>query len=130
MSETIFTKIVTREIPADIIYEDATLLAFLDISPVAKGHTLLIVKQPYEWMQDVPDTDIAHAFITAKKLILAMKKSLACDYVQIAVTGKDVPHFHIHLIPKMLPDSPDFTKGPGYIEGEAAVYALKIKSAL
>ncbi len=98
--ETIFTKIINREIPATIVYEDASSLAFLDISPVAKGHTLLIPKKQYTWMQDTPDETIAELFVISKKIMKAMIQGLACDYVQVSVVGEEVPHFHIHIIPR------------------------------
>lgn len=98
--ETIFTKIINREIPATIVYEDDESIAFLDIGPVAKGHTLLIPKKQYTWMQDVPDETISELFITSKKIMKAMIQGLGCDYVQVSVVGEEVPHFHIHLIPR------------------------------
>lgn len=101
MNDTIFGKIIRGEIPATKVYEDEHFLAFLDINPVTKGHTLLIPKIPYGRIQMVPDEDIAKIFITAKKLVLTIIKALPCDYVQLEVVGKDVPdHFHIHLIPR------------------------------
>ncbi len=103
--ETIFTKIIKREIPASIIYEDEESIAFLDINPVSKGHALLITKEPYPWMIDVPDTLLANTFITAKKLMIKMKETLGCDYVQMSIVGKDVPHFHIHLMPRYFDDN-------------------------
>lgn len=100
--KTIFEKIIDREIPADIIYESDKSLAFLDIQPVEKGHILLISKKPYPWMTDVPQNEIAEIFIEAQKIMQIIKQTLPCDYVQLGVVGKDVPHFHIHLIPRYL----------------------------
>lgn len=100
--KTIFEKIIDREIPADIVYEDDISLAFLDIHPVTKGHTLLISKHPYQWMTDVPDKLLGELFVRAKKIMNTMKSNIGCDYVQVSVVGKDVPHFHIHLIPQTL----------------------------
>ncbi|MCC6520991.1 HIT family protein [Candidatus Nomurabacteria bacterium] len=98
--DTIFTKIINREIPATIVFEDDTSLGFLDIGPVAKGHTLLIPKKRYTWMQDTPDETISELFVTSKKIMKAMIQGLGCDYVQVSVVGEEVPHFHIHLIPR------------------------------
>lgn len=98
--DTIFTKIINREIPATIVFEDDTSLGFLDIGPVAKGHTLLIPKTRYTWMQDTPDETISELFVTSKKIMKAMIQGLGCDYVQVSVVGEEVPHFHIHLIPR------------------------------
>lgn len=128
--DTIFSKIIRGEIPATKIYEDNEALAFLDINPVSKGHTLLIPKEPHVWMQDVPDELLANLFVKAKKLMIAIKKGLECDYVQISVVGKDVPHFHIHLIPRFFDDGlPNFPT-VAYEENEMHTLALQITNAL
>jgi len=128
--KTIFKKIIDGEIPATTIYEDSDFLAFLDISPVVFGHTLLIPKKEYVWIQEMPDDEIGALFIQAKKLIQAIKKGVACDYVQLSVVGKDVPHVHIHLIPRNLDDGLEGWAGQKYKEDEMDTYAQKIKSAL
>lgn len=98
--DTIFTKIINREIPATIVYEDDESIAFLDINPVTKGHILLIPKTRYTWMQDAPDEVVADLFVQTKKIMKVMIQGLGCDYVQVSVVGEEVPHFHIHLIPR------------------------------
>lgn len=98
----IFCKIIKKDIPCDILYEDKNFLAFLDIYPFGKGHSLLIPKKHFIWMQEADDKIISEIFKKAKKIMLAMKKGLKCDYVQVLVLGKDVPHFHIHLVPRKL----------------------------
>lgn len=134
--KTIFEKIIDREIPADIVYESETSIAFLDISPVSKGHTLLVSKQPYPWMTDVPESEIGKIFIEAQHLMNALKKSLDCDYVQLSVVGKDVPHFHIHLIPRVIQtdhsDTPPEMRHhePYENDQEKNTYVTKIKNAL
>ncbi len=119
MNDTIFGKIIRKEIPATIIYEDEQFLAFLDINPVAKGHILLIPKDQYAWMQDAPDELIAAIFIKAKELMVVLKKALHADYIKLSIVGNEVPHFHIHLIPHIV-----------YEEGEMNTIAEKIISAL
>lgn len=99
MEKTLFQKIIDREIPADIVYEDDVCVGFLDISPVKKGHTLLVSKNPYPWVQDVPDEELSHMIIVSKKIIFGMKESIHADYVQVEIVGTEIPHFHIHLIP-------------------------------
>ncbi len=125
MNDTIFGKIIRKEIPATIVYEDEQFLAFLDINPAAKGDTLLIPKTQYRWMQDVPDQEIAAIFIKAKALMASLKNALDTDYVQLQIVGEEVPHFHIHLIPRMLGDN---IHGPHvtYAEGEATNIAERI----
>ena len=130
MEKTIFQKIIDREIPADIVYEDDKVIAFMDVHPVSKGHLLLITKIPYPWMQDVPDETLGYTFVKAKVLMDGMKKALECDYVQLSVVGKDVPHFHIHLMPRFLNDSLHGWPTVQYEESEKGVYAEKIKSSL
>lgn len=96
----IFCKIINKEIPCSFTYEDDKFIGFLDIKPKAPGHTLLIPKKHYEWMQETPDEVISEIFILTKSIMKKMIKETPCDYVQVNILGKDVPHFHIHLIPK------------------------------
>lgn len=127
--KTIFQKIIDREIPADIVYEDEHFFAFLDITPITKGHALLITKEPYEWIQDVPDETLGEIFVCSKKIIHAMKKSLECDFVSVLVEGIEVPHFHVHLIPSKAGTRNAMWNHTSYNEGEQAEYAEKIKNA-
>jgi len=129
-NKTIFGKIIRGEIPATKVYEDDLCLAFLDINPISKGHTLLIPKEPYVWMQDVPDELLSALCIQAKKLMKAMIAGLTCDYVQVTVVGKDVPHFHIHLIPQMRADDIPGGTTSTYQEGEAEDFAEHIRRAI
>lgn len=131
MNDTIFGKIIRGEIPATKVYEDDKFLAFLDIDPVTKGHTLLIPKEKYTWIHDVPNDLLAYSFVKAKEIILAMKKGIPCDYVQVGVVGKDVPHFHIHLIPRSFSEEVLQTSRPHTRysnQEEATLFAEKIKS--
>jgi histidine triad (HIT) family protein len=130
MENCIFCKIVKKEIPASIIYEDQNFLAFLDIQPVSDGHILIVLKKHIVWMQDTDDETIAEIFILAKKLMLAIKKGIKCDYVQVSVVGKDVPHFHIHLIPRYFGDGLPQFPTKKYVKEEAEEIAKKIISAL
>lgn len=91
---------IKGEIPCSKVYEDDKFFGFLDIKPVSEGHMLLIPKEHYPWMQDVPDEIIKDIFVTAKKLMIDMKERLKCEYIKVSIIGKDVPHFHIHLIPQ------------------------------
>ncbi|MEN9582920.1 MAG: hypothetical protein RL641_874 [Candidatus Parcubacteria bacterium] len=127
-NDTIFGKIIRREIPATIVYEDEESIAFMDIMPVAKGHLLYIPKAQYQWMQDVPDELLARMFVKTKKLMLAVKDGTNCDYVQISVVGKDVPHFHIHLIPRFYTDELHGWRTGSYAGDEMQTVADKIKT--
>ncbi|UCH13667.1 MAG: HIT family protein [Bacteroidales bacterium] len=96
---SIFTKIVKGEIPCYKIAEDDNFLAFLDINPLAKGHTLVIPKQETDYLFDLDDDLLAGLNIFAKKVAKAIDKVMDCKRVGIAVLGLEIPHAHIHLIP-------------------------------
>jgi len=96
---SIFTKIVKGEIPCYKIAEDDRFLAFLDINPLSKGHALVIPKEEIDYIFDIEDKMLADMNLFAKKIALAIDKSVECKRVGIAVVGLEVPHAHIHLIP-------------------------------
>lgn len=96
---SIFTKIINGEIPAYKVAEDENYLAFLDISPVAKGHTLVIPKKEVDYLFDLEDELYAGLQLFAKKVALGLKKAVPCVKVGVLVLGLEVPHAHIHLIP-------------------------------
>lgn len=96
---TIFSKIVAGEIPSYKIAENEEFYAFLDINPVAKGHTLVIPKKEIDYLFDIDDELLGRMMIFAKKIAVALKKATPCMRVGVAVMGLEVPHAHIHLIP-------------------------------
>ncbi len=96
---TIFTKIVEGQIPSYKIYEDEKFYAFLDIKPMAKGHTLLIPKQEVDYLFDIDDTMLSEMMVIAKMIAKAMEQAVSCTRVGMMVIGLEVPHAHIHLIP-------------------------------
>lgn len=96
---TIFSKIVEGSIPSYKVAEDDNYYAFLDINPLAKGHTLVIPKKETDYIFDIADDDFAGLFLFAKKVATAMKKCIQCEKVGIAVIGLEVAHAHIHLVP-------------------------------
>ncbi|MDD5528260.1 MAG: HIT family protein [Patescibacteria group bacterium] len=127
----IFCKIAAGEIPAAKIYENEKCLAFLDINPVAFGHILLIPQEHYQTMTDTPDDLVAYLFVKAKELMPKIKKAMAADYVSLSVVGVDVPHFHIHLIPRRFDDGlADFWPTKKYADDEMAEVADKIKEEI
>ncbi len=129
MSDCLFCKIVKGEVSSVKIYEDDDFLGFMNIYPVAKGHALLIPKNHVEWMQDCNDELISKSFVLTKKLMINMKDSLPCDYVQVNIVGDQIPHFHIHLIPRHFNDN--LAKWPTVSyngDTEMTDYANKIKS--
>ena len=107
---TIFSKIIAGEIPCYKIAENDQFFALLDISPLAKGHTLVIPKIENDYIFDLEDTVLAEMTIFAKKIALAMEKVITCKRIGVAVIGLDVPHTHIHLVPLNEIADLDFTK--------------------
>ena len=96
---SIFSRIVAGEIPCYKVAEDEKYFAFLDISPVAKGHTLVIPKHEVYYIFDLDDEEYAGLTAFAKKVAAAMKKVMPCKRIGVAVLGLEVPHTHIHLVP-------------------------------
>ena len=96
---TIFSRIINREIPAHIIAEDARYLAFLDIAPLAEGHTLVIPKKEVDYIFDLDDDLLGEMMIFSGKVAKAIEKAVPCKRIGVAVIGLEVPHAHIHLIP-------------------------------
>jgi len=96
---SIFSKIIAGEIPCYKIAEDERFYAFLDINPVAKGHTLVVPKKEVDYIFDVEDALLGDLMIFAKKVGLAIEKVVPCERIGITVLGLEVPHAHIHLIP-------------------------------
>jgi len=96
---SIFTKIVNGEIPAWKVSEDENFFAFLDIFPVAKGHTLVIPKKEVDYLFDLDDETYVGLQLFAKKVALGIKKAIPCKKVGVMVLGLEVPHAHIHLVP-------------------------------
>ncbi len=108
-SPTIFEKIIAREIPAHIIYEDDSYIAFLDIHPKAAGHTLVVPKTPYRWVWDTPN--IGEYFELVQKIALAQKKAFDVECVLSHVYGEEVPHAHVHLWPENAQEDPQDFEG-------------------
>lgn len=96
---SIFTKIVNGEIPSWKVAEDDNYFAFLDIFPVAKGHTLVIPKKEVDYLFDLDDETYAGLQLFAKKVALGIQRAIPCKKVGVMVLGLEVPHAHIHLVP-------------------------------
>lgn len=96
---TIFSKIISGEIPCYKIAETENCFAFLDISPLAKGHTLVVPKKEIDYIFDIEDKLLCELNIFAKQIAKAVQKAYPCPKVGIAVIGLEVPHAHIHLVP-------------------------------
>jgi histidine triad (HIT) family protein len=106
----IFCKIVAGEIPAHKVYEDDNFLAFLDIHPLAPGHTLVIPKEHHRWVWDVPEA--GDYFEVVKKVANALKTAFSTDFVLAKIVGEEIPHAHIWIYPdnKVAGDKLDFAE--------------------
>lgn len=107
---TIFSKIVSGELPAYIIAESIDYLAFLDISPLAKGHVLVIPKKEIDYLFDLDDELYTGLQLFAKIVAKGVEKAVPCKRVGVAVIGLEVPHTHIHLIPINNVDDINFSR--------------------
>lgn len=99
MSDSIFTKIIKGEIPCYKIAEDDRFIAFLDVFPIKKGHTLVVPKVQIDYLFDLDDSLLSDLMIFAKKVSQKMQRAISCERIGIAVIGLEVPHAHIHLVP-------------------------------
>lgn len=96
---SVFSKIVAGEIPAWKVAEDDDFLAFLDISPLTMGHTLVIPKNEVDYLFDIDSDEYSRLFLFARKVALGIKEAVPCKRIGVAVLGMEVPHAHIHLVP-------------------------------
>ena len=107
---SIFTRIVQGEIPCYKIAENENFLAFLDVNPLVKGHTLVIPKQEQDYLFDLEDDSFVGLHLFAKDVAVQLKKHIACKRIGVAVIGLEVPHAHIHLIPLNEMDDMNFNR--------------------
>lgn len=107
---SIFTRIVKGEIPSYKVAESDKFYAFLDIAPMAKGHTLIIPKREVDYIFDIEDQEYMELQLFAKRVAEAIKEAIPCQRVGVAVLGMEVPHAHIHLVPLQTEADMDFRK--------------------
>ncbi|MCB8963765.1 MAG: HIT family protein [Bacteroidales bacterium] len=107
---TIFTRIVKGEIPSYKIAEDERFYAFLDINPLAEGHTLVIPKQEVDYLFDLDPDALSGLTLFAQRVAKAIEKAVPCKRIGVAVLGLEVPHAHIHLVPLNRESDIDFRK--------------------
>lgn len=135
MENCIFCKIIAGEIPSYKIYEDEKFFAFLDISPVNPGHTLVIPKEHFPDFLAAPETVVSGLFAAAKKVAAAVQRGLAAGGFNLNVNngeaaGQVVPHLHIHIMPRRQGDGYKLWPGRPYAAGEAEKIAAKIRGAV
>src|ERR1035437_5348745 len=128
---SIFTRIINGEIPSYKVAEDENYYAFLDIYPLAEGHTLVIPKKETDYIFDIEDEEYQGLFLFAKQVAAAMRKVIPCERIGIAVIGLEVPHAHIHLVPLKTIYDIDFRKPKLQLsQEEFTTIAAKINSAM
>jgi histidine triad (HIT) family protein len=128
---TLFTKIINGEIPCHKIAENDKFLAFLDIMPLAKGHTLVIPKVENDYIFDLTDDELAELMVFAKQVAKKVEKAIDCKRIGVAVIGLEVPHTHIHLVPMQNVSDINFSREKLKLsQEELTEIALKINSPI
>ena len=135
MNECVFCKIINREIPANIVYENGKVLAFLDINPINRGHTLIVPKKHYGDVYDITEDYLRETVAAAKKISEAVKRGLGAEGVNILhasgeAAQQSVFHFHIHLVPRYEDDGLNTWPKSDYKEEDFEKVAGEIRSEL
>ena len=128
---TLFTRIINGEIPCYKVAEDDRYFAFLDINPLAKGHTLVVPKVEDDYIFNLDDETYAGLMLFAKKVAQAQQLSIPCKRIGVAVLGMEVPHVHVHLVPMQSEGDMNFAKqklqlSPAEMAETAAAIAAKM----
>ncbi len=127
---SIFTKIIQGDIPAYKVAEDINYIAFLDVNPNAKGHTLCVPKKEVNKLFDLDDDTYNGLMQFSRKVAIALEKAVPCKRIGVAVIGLEVPHVHVHLIPLNQMSDMDFSKKVKLTPDEFTALADKIKEKL
>ena len=127
---SIFTRIIQGEIPCHKLFEDEECISFLDVCPINPGHALVIPKQETDYIFDLPDDSLQHLVVVAKRVGLAIGRSVSCERVGIIVAGLEVPHAHIHLVPIQDVGDINFANAKPAEEAELADVADRILAQL
>ncbi len=127
---SIFTKIINREVPGHIVYENDEHIAILDVNPNAKGHTLCIPKKEVNKIFDLSEQDYLDLMLFSRKVALALEKTVSCNRIGISVIGLEVPHVHVHLIPLNEMEDAKFNKKVSMAQEELEKLAKEIRQNL
>lgn len=128
---SLFSRIVSGEIPCHKIAEDDHFFAFLDIMPLAEGHVLVVPKKETDYIFDIEDEEYQGLWLFAKKVAIPLRKAIPCQRIGVAVIGLEVPHAHIHLIPLQHVGDINFEKPKMKVsQEELAATAEKIRKAI
>jgi len=128
MEDCIFCQIVAGKLPCYKVYEDRDFFGFLDINPQVLGHTLIIPKKHYRWVYDVPN--FGTYWEVAKKITVAMKKALKPKFITYVTYGLDVPHAHIHIMPRQANETAIILHEKRFSPKEMTKIAAKLSSAV
>ena len=127
---SVFSQIINRKIPANIVYENDEFIAFMDILPVQKGHVLVVPKLEIDNIFDLPLPTYNGLFVFAREVSIAMNKVLECKRIGISVIGFEVPHAHIHLVPINKVDDVNFNNKVLTSKEEIEIISKKINKEL
>ena len=135
MDECVFCKIINREIPANIVYENDMVLAFLDINPINRGHTLIVPKEHHRDVYDITEDCLKEVVVVAKKISSAIKRGLRAEGVNILhasgeTAQQSVFHFHLHLVPRWRDDGLNTWPRSEYKEEDLEIVAKEIRSTI
>lgn len=134
MEDCIFCKIATGEVPSYKVYEDDNFIAFLDINPFTKGHTLLVPKKHAKWVWDLEEKDFLSLMGIVRRIAKALQQTFNTEWVVEGVAGIDMPHAHVHIIPREMDDGlgafPNRVLSPKPTPQEMEEIAKKIKNNL
>lgn len=132
MSNCIFCRIVSGDIPSSVVYEDEDFKAIMDIAPASRGHVIILAKKHFDNLYALEDDVAAKVLIVARKIAFAMKEELGCDGINLlqnngVAAGQTVFHLHFHLLPRYKDDNVEIDWSHGkYEDGEAAMIAKRI----
>ena len=127
---SVFSQIINKKIPADIVFENEDCIAFMDIMPIQKGHVLVVPKLEVDNIFDLPLNTYTSLFSFARKISIAMKKTFNCKRIGVSVIGFEIPHAHIHLIPINHIDDMDFNNKKLIKKHELKLIAKKISKEI
>jgi histidine triad (HIT) family protein len=124
---TLFTRIITGELPGTFVHQDEHCVAFMTISPISRGHLLVVPRLEIDQWTDLPDEISQHCFSVAKRIATAQKLALGCTRVALIIAGFEVPHCHIHVIPAESIDDVSFDNAAQHVDfGDLAHVAEQI----
>ncbi len=127
---SIFTKIINREIPCYKVAENENFIAFLDVNPNAKGHTLVVPKQEVNKLFDLDEKTYTNLMSFSRKVAIALEKAIPCKRIGMSVIGLEVPHVHVHLIPLQAMEDMQFIKKERFTNKEMQEIAASISDKI